>query len=529
MSIPILITYRPEYSCYENLIVALSKYWNKSYEMMSIKAWSFSYDLLCTSNKLGLKIKKENGTDYNLLQKYHGIKCISNHESDSYEVINHIKSEIKYNRPVSVYIDTFWCPWYTTNYKKIKSTHYCLVLDVDASNNMKIVDSQFACNGSVLSFENYIQGKGKYITYEQVPIKCDLTNWREMVWGYIKSLHSNASKSMFDQIRDFSSEVLTSLDIKNEIIGYENNPFSAPIYENVFHIGMSRRQFLNSLLYIAKQCNCEELIYIANKMGEIANKWSSTFGMLCKMYYIASDGKIINKLYTKINELADEEQEVFDNLKTLCTNNTFKLKHKSFYNVPEHNTDYIKEMYFVNIKNYVNNKGFGNSLDYTCTAEMSNGGKYFYVEEIESYTNLTCDNMSFKTLINEDNYNDNISCDGQKIRISSIEANYIMFLGCSELGDHLEYVNVEYQDGVSENISVGFTNWSKANSLFKEVLAFRGKIAQRDSDKIFVFPFLGYIYAKNFKLRGNSPVVSIQLPVCPNMHIYSITFGMTNK
>lgn len=526
MSVPIRIIHNPSYDCYDNLIIALSKYWNKNYEMMSLNSWGFLYDSTITSNILGNKIKENSCTNYNLLESFHGIKSISNSQKNPYKIIEDIKTEITCNRPVAIYVNTFWSPWYSSDYQKINGDHYCLAIDTDPFNNIKIVDSQFANDGALLPFNDYINGYGDYTTFEQVPIKNDLNNWPFFIWDSIKQLSPIDSKSIFEQMRDLSSEILKSLDLNIEVIGYENDPFTAPIFQNIFYIGRRRKQFSISLSYIGKNCNVYDLNIISNRMYEIGNKWSATFGLLCKSYYLGKNFNIINKLCTRIKELADEEEQVFEMLRSICHKEDLKSISKSFLTVPDHNSDHITDLHFVNIKDYVNNQGFGNSLDFSCTAEISNGGRYFYMEKTNIYSEFKCKNMTFKTLI--DNNNDNISCLGQKITIPSISANYIMFLGCSEIGDHLEYIQIEYENGIIENIPVGFTNWSKSNTAFKEILALEVKAAQRNTDKIFLFPFPAHIYAKNFKMKTNSLIKSIQLPLCPNMHIFSITLG-SNK
>jgi hypothetical protein len=182
MKLEIPIKYDNAYNCVDNLVVAIAKWWNKEYALMSAEAWEFSYKpiKLDNSETIGNNVTLNERSNYDYLLEYHGIKTTYIEAKDYLEVLEVIKSELSQNRPVVIYMDTYWCHWYSELYKELHRPHFCLVTDMD-DKGLFISDIQMANKGAILPIDEFMKGFRSYVTFLKVDIDTKEIGWKEML------------------------------------------------------------------------------------------------------------------------------------------------------------------------------------------------------------------------------------------------------------------------------------------------------------------------------------------------------------
>ena len=123
-----------------------------------------------------------------------------------------------------------------------------------------------------------------------------------------------------------------------------------------------------------------------------------------------------------------------------------------------------------------------------------------------------------------ENENDNISCAGQVISGPKGQYSGFMYLGCSEFGSHSEPILVKYTDGQTEEVALELSDWVLSHPLFQETVAWTGKGAKCTKNKsIQEMRSPVHLFAKHGVFCKTGTIESIQLPKCPNIHIFAIS------
>lgn len=531
MKLDITIKYHDSCDCLENLILAIAKWMKKDYELMFTEAWGFSYKPIrtCDGEIIGenIDVHTYRKDKWNSLYKYHGIG-VKEKESRDYSMgLSIIKNQLSANMPVVIHMDTFWCHWRKELYQKFHRSHYCLVTNIDdRNNNLFVFDAQIANKGVILPIDDFIKGFRGYITFENKDIGIGSVDWKEIIENSTYRLkNTDESINLFEDMRILANDIKYKLVFENEVKNFEEFPFKAQIFQKIFDIGRGCKQYSTALKYINKLYNIQELDILSNRMNFAGNRWFSIFGMLCKSYYMNHNDLIIDRVVAKIKEAANDEEDIADNLVKLCKYGSLTSVDTLHKETKKHIDSKINKIFYLDLSQYFNNQGFSSSLSLDCSAELSNGGRYFLNENLPDERIWSINNMKFKFPILAENTNDNISCMGQNIHVRQIRGKNIMVLGCSELGNHSEYMNIRYTDGHVEKVPLEFTSWLSSNKSFGEIIAWTGKGAERTKDTVQVYPFPVHIYAKNYLLQYDGIVSSIELPVCPNIHIFAISLG----
>ncbi|SCZ09468.1 BtrH N-terminal domain-containing protein [Alkaliphilus peptidifermentans] len=513
------------YNCIEMIFASLALYWKKNFELIGAESWGFTYKSSDVSLEIPFGEKIDCAINYknDYLEKYHGIQVTFREANNYIDIVEAIKEKLKDDTPVCIYIDTYWCPWFVGYYKKIHSAHYCLVTGIDESNNLFCKDA-LAKDGEWLSLDHFSKGFKEYIDFRNLEnyTKC---YWKEIVRdATLRLKDKHKSLNVFDEMRLFAKDLRENLHLSKEVRGYEDRPFQAKIYKKLFNISRGRKVFSKALLYVSDEYRVSELKVLADLINKAGNKWSGIFGMLCKSYYIKDNKDLINRIVEKIKDVADEEEIIADTIIELCMNESFNISYYDIENVMDTSIQ-LSEFKYINLSEYMNNIGFSDGTLDNCKAEISSEGRFFLINGLPINNLWMIDNMKFMFPNTGNNKLDNISCMGQNIKLDICNYRYVMVLGCAELGNHSEKMLVEFEDGYKEEIPLEFTSWLSCNRSFNEVVAWEGKGAVRTNTGIKTYPFSVYLYAKGYQLKNNSKIYNIQLPLCPNIHVFAITLG----
>lgn len=519
----ILINVDESHNCMDNILATVARWANRDYELMFCNSWGFAYnpdqkkDLI-----LGSYIKSCFENRNELLEKYHGIKLNFYKANNTSDLLKRIKTELRKKNLVSINTDVFLCPWFKQGYKIYHYLHYVFIEDYDEVNGILYCkDGTMGSNTGQLTISDLEIGSNTCLTFSFIETEKGNNDWHKIIKSAVDRLYSS---NAFDAMRRFSIDFSGNFNIQNEVSGYEAFIGIAPLFREISTVGACRKKFAKTLQYLAKIHNLEQLQRLSEILNQIGDRWGSIFGMLLKSYHLPNNTSLINKIASKISKMADEEEEFANMLiQFLQTNSTIGSLGVDI--ISNFDIGQVNEYAYINLENYVNNQGFSSSLSSDCKAELSNGGKYYLTNGLPNNNNIVVNDMKFILSGINNNSNDNISCDGQIIDFNYANYSCIMILGCSELGSHSEYIEIQFKDGNSEKVPLELTNWFANKPKYKELVAWAGECAIRSKLDVTISPSTVHLYAKSYHIKTKGIIKEIRLPNCPNMHIFAITLA----
>lgn len=528
MRIDIDIKHEDAYDCLDNLIVAVAEFWGRDFELFFAESWGFQYKRANADYGGTIAENLETGRAYRFdyLERFHGVKVEIYETNDYQDAMKIIKAELKENKPIIIAVNPYKCACFKEYVHGDGFSHYCLVIGIENNDNLIVADTQLAKDGVVLSAIDFFKGIKEFGTFTLVEGETEYPQWQDIIEKSIgRIINAHDEISVFGQIVNFREDIKKGLDFEKEISGYEQEPFQAPLFQKILGVGRCRKQFSKALYYLYKITEADELEIMSIRMKVAGERWVSIFGMLCKVYCLQenSRARILDKILNKIDEAVLEEERVAREILEICRKGFLNKFCKIRENMDSSDTEVFNDYVFLNLSKYYNNQGFSSSMSIKDKAEFSNGGRYFLNQGLPSDMYWSIGNMKFIFPEINDDKNDNISCFGEVIETEPISCTNIMVLGCAEFGDHSDILEILYHDGNIEKINLVFTSWLSPDSNYDEIVAWQGKGAVRDSDKVKVYPFPVSLFSKNYILRSRGIIKSLKLPECPNIHIFSIT------
>ena len=99
------------------------------------------------------------------LETYHGIKLTHHNTKTASEVLDIAKIELEQNRPVIMYLSSFWNPW-DSNYQQVAFHHFCLLVGLDSEGKgLYCVDPYHSKENIFLPMDNFVNGCGPCMTF----------------------------------------------------------------------------------------------------------------------------------------------------------------------------------------------------------------------------------------------------------------------------------------------------------------------------------------------------------------------------
>ncbi|MCL6588780.1 MAG: hypothetical protein K6U80_02400 [Firmicutes bacterium] len=517
------------HDCLEDLIASVAAWWNRSHELIFIESWGFYFDQnsgdifgkrLRPVADIEILIKKQK-----FLEKFHGIKCIYNNTIASAGVLNFLRLQIQAGFPIICFIDMFWCPC-SHGYKKRHASHTILVTGIDgAGENLFFIDPLISKKGERISAGEFLEGYESCITFIKKDLKRLHLSWRKIIQDAVRNLKSSA---VFEQMRIFAGELERNVDLTVEI---DNSHFiwDAPLMKRIQEVKGGRLKFILALQYLVKNFGAVKLEEACEKLKYVASRWDVVYSILVKSY-LSKNKEVIAQAATKIREIADLEEDIARLLLDITNSGSMKnsMAEKNLETLPAKLPQaQVSRVVFVELKDYMNNRAFGESGNTRGMANFDGIGTYYIWKNQGTGGVLKAGEMKFKFPQPEDGAYDNISCQGQEIKVTEDEYCNIMLLGCAEMGSFIDTLTVNYSDGQSESVEFGFTNHTINNPIYGEVVACKveGVGLDRDGNDLF-FEDPVQIFAKSYILKKKGRVVSVNLPDLSNIHIFAISFGI---
>lgn len=253
------------------------------------------------------------------------------------------------------------------------------------------------------------------------------------------------------------------------------------------------------------------------KMAYWAGKWNLVKVILIKAYYKKDYSQdVMKKIATIISDIASGEKKLYEQLVNVELN-VFKKKNSRYLENIDGKNQKMQAI-TIELSKLYNNAGIviaGSDKE----ADMTGLGAYIEYEKEQ----LLMTKLEFQDKYNlieiAQNVLDNISCQEQEIEIPRSIYNRLNILGCSDYGNFSDYITICYEDEM-EKVLIQLSSWINKQPQFNDKIYCTGKLLETT---VRLHQSSGTLFTQSLNLK-NKRVVSIKLPNCPAMHIFSIYF-----
>lgn len=518
------IVARQVYDCFDSIIVSVFEYLNWSYELLFFDEWKFNfiYEKYTRDHKLSDNLKTKRNHRWDYLEEYHGIQLDNVEVKQCKDLKERIRQSLLLNKPVLACFDAYYCPWIKEYYLRITDFHEVIIVGITADSYI-IKDFQYAVNGIEIPYKEF----EKSATTCRVLIKKETD--KKFDWKMkVKEMSINLlSSNMFSEILQFADALSNEEDLIKEIDGNKGPIYAKPLLEDIHYIGMTREQVAASLLFLYQENNIPSLKEIVENLKMVGLKWASVFGMICKVFCIKEERRsfIIKRIVMKIKEIALDEEKIVNELLFIASEDKATQKEK-LYSKTSVNNEEISIFEQVDLSEYLNTNGAADCISYDCTSVFTSDARYMYITavDIEKLSNINHIPFRVGHILQENN--DHISCYGERIGIEKGKYKRIYFLCCSDLESQCEKLMVEYADGAKDDVKFNVSAWLR-KPRFNEEIAAECHVVAKDNEQreAFTYPFSSYIFFQSVEIDGTKECCTVELPTCPNIHIFAITLA----
>lgn len=469
-----------------------------------VDSWNFYY--VDNSSILGENIMTTFNINKNLLDYLNvnlQIKNITNIE----QLINILNMNLKNDRPTIIHADTYYNYWGYL-YKKVHTPHLNLVCKHDKEIRI------------IYTIDPGFSNKMLPFTYDLLELSCEF--YLEIDDHNIKQISSTEllhkllerneliNKTMFLEIQKFAYNFYHKFDPQKEFKNCNDfdEVMNSKLIESIRYVIKGRNLFIVFLENMKEiKIDFDEVI---NLMLLSISKWNLIINLLLKSTKAGWGNDFNNKIQKIINSIPQIEMSAYDLLYKKVLGNEIKEANCKLFSL------YNNQFIYLDLKNYFNNKGFTSDIN-SKNCDLTQAGEYFIIDSIDTPYYLNQKNISFRIDLNNDV--DNIICESQEIEIdASLCCKGIGVLCCSEWGRNYETISIIDELDNLFNIPIKANDLSESKDVNSVVI---GKTYSLSENK-FIQEQASVTYNIKY-FEKIKHIKKILLPVCPNMHIISIT------
>ncbi|PYG86926.1 butirosin biosynthesis protein H-like [Ruminiclostridium sufflavum DSM 19573] len=549
--------------CLDECMISVTQFFGRKFILMYSQAWGFSLkEELFDNTGTVISPDVDRGEVYELLALYHGIHVTFVNNTEAAGVKEIILKELYYDKPVGVLMDTYYYSWDPN--KNQHGKHWFLITGVDTEKEiLYCTDPYFQQKDAVLDFNDFIEGYlGVYFTFHTTGEEALEYDWKRIAGSSINKIKGKESPCIFDNMIKYADFLEKNFCLKDETCK-GNRIIDMPFYINLQALSRGRMQFALFLEDMASRYRIKALFYVAGKLREAGGKWDAVRGIMAKCIVKSDEAGIKSRIPQKIRDISSYESEVFDLLMDIfgasscfssdkLSTDSFKDLRCSFENTGEAqknkhrlvskpdaeadinknteisgHTENSDNYFYLNLTGYFNNNGFGSMLNSNTKANLSGTGLFFVREDLPEKDVWCINNMRFVFPKPAEDSNDNITCLEQLIEVPCLSCRSLMILATADFGSFSELVTIHYNDGGTEKIKIGFTEYIFEPS-YGELIAWEGRACEKTNNAIQIHNSPVKIFANNYKLEKSGRITGISLPYLPNIHIFSITLDTVN-
>ncbi|MGG3282955.1 C39 family peptidase [Paenibacillus solani] len=305
-----IIPKKGEYAdCRQHLLITVSEWWNRRYELLFVKSCNFDFvmDNNFKHKLVGERLVTNRFYAYDYFEEYHGVKVILSDVIESSNKLDTLILKITNNSPVLISLNSYWTPWNSFAYKKIKANHYCLVIGFNKMDKiLYCLDPTYSMETLKLPFTDFVNGCTKpYVYFEKTNhSKLDTIKIFGEINQTLKNINTKAIKEFAIEIRDF-------FDYKKEVIEFPRLS-DAPININLVKIIFSHQYLFKGLKYIllANLNLTRNMTKIMEDLNNITNYWKMIHNVISKEYVLYQrNGHMptIKRISPIVRELGERE------------------------------------------------------------------------------------------------------------------------------------------------------------------------------------------------------------------------------
>ncbi|MDM5436487.1 hypothetical protein QUG28_28025 [Bacillus hominis] len=311
---------------------------------MFTEFWGFSFSSE-GGELIGDQIDPLLGEFWGKLEKFHGIR-LNTIELNNTEHFRYImKNALIKKQPIVTFIDSFWLPW-EEGFQRYSIPHAFLTVGFDErSKCLYCTDNNIGQQNVALDWEYIEKGFINYaITFELLDKPLGYGLWKEIIKNAVLRVYYHDS---FNKMRSFSKAIKKDLDIKQELQGYSDKWWRAPIYFKLREIIRGRKLFADGLFYLGNKNNITELCKLGDDLVSAAAQWEVVRGLLIKALHMKNADKVIERASLRIDEIAYIEEQIASQMKNIVYSNqsSFEDDLKKFGEMLPLENKTIKDVY----------------------------------------------------------------------------------------------------------------------------------------------------------------------------------------
>lgn len=520
-----------EMACYESTFATVVAWKKRRYEMMYAKAWDFNYldegiDFFEEENNLpgflGNRIFIDQTSIPELLDKYAGIRIREHELDDPQLILSMVREELNKGMPAFTLFDQYYSPWASEEERTLlRQRGALLIIGIDETNSeLYCLDVHGTKRREKLPIADFLKGctfeRKQLVTFEDLGCENLSFDWSEI---FITALENNLNKkiSAFNQMRALANDIEQCLDFDLETKDclHQSNVIMLNRFKFVCR---ARLQFNKTLKLLNERFAKEFIPTLIEKFSAAQINWSRVASPLARAFLMKNySNQVRLKMAAEIRKAADFEEQIAEYMKKLCEG-----KHESGLITNPNNADLtVNQVVAVDLKEYLNNKGFGGSASEQDKGDFNGLGDYFLKDGLPPDNSITIDSTNYRFLtINEFGY-DNIACAAQIIRIPNSNYEYLTLMGCcewerhSQWGSFLGNMEIIYENGPNQFLDIEFSDWGIL-PICGEKIAWAG-FAHFNNRK-----YPKRIFSQKYKLDKGKVIEKIKLPDCQKMHIFAV-------
>lgn len=507
--------------CLESAVASVAAWLNRNHEMMFSRIWGFEF--LPEDPKYPGVLGKRIAPGFTeedmltMLKVYHGLQVNTYPIESSGLLIAAIFAELKNGKPVALSLNDSFLP-VSDQKKNIKGFLLIVGYEDDESflyfdlhNNTDAIRS-LPIKILLNMDDTFKKNLDNYYTFSILYNEHKTVNYEDFRYN-IKNCKSLA-RNPFQAMRRLAECISEGLNYELEKCD-NGNLYYVPLLYNIMHLLRARKLLSSTANYIWEISKEPVLYNLSMDFLEIGYEWNQVWNMLFKLFYLSKDNyRQRIKVANKIDEIADKEESLI----TRIVQNEYKYAYNIYINREDFIEDKINDnIFFLDIKEYLNNKAFSQSEYNEEKADFTGQGEFFLSYGLPENGIINKEGMKFIILNNNDKF-DNIICSNQIIPVATGNYKRIMFLGCSEWGDGVGPLKIIYKNGHTAKVLLYLPDWNNNKMVNDAIRIWKGKIIDLNNNKE-----ERSLFAVSYLLNQNEEISEIQLPNIQNMHVFAIS------
>lgn len=509
--------------CFDDCIATYAEYVNRDYELMYMDVLKNGFELdKRNKSSIGSKIIFDDCILENL-KKYAGLEVVAYNEETSV-ASQSIKKHINNKIPILVEVKGFHCPWDWRYHVVENGSHMILIIDwLPKEKKFICLDPYYDKKDAILSEEEFNEA---YISYNIIN-KLAINNF-DVLDLFCEKLKEAKSKKWLGSMKILTAHIQNSFDINSEIIQYcDKNSLSIDQMQDNIELNVvlksivhNRVRFCALLNFFNKYYDIYRLKDVVCEMEFIVQKWDMMRLMFLKKVFSTKEYDIGKYISKKMSEIISDEEEIISRTISIIKGNLeYGNRNDKDFSVKNDKNNVIVKC--LNINKHMNNIGIGDEI--IRNADLNCNGEYFISESISQDYELKNVGMKFKLNYSTGLDMDNISCAKQLIEIREEICYSVMILGCSEYGNCIDEIEINYCDGLHQKMKFTLNDWvPNYNEIIDNDTSIVLEKVDTNANGIVIGKEKAYLYAIRLPCC-NKGIDTIQLPECANMHIFAIS------